>query len=127
DFSRFVALQKQLQTEYRSGKRESIACTGVDSAIIAASPVPSTVRRFAACDNNGYMVYTLDPAVTAPNLAAVQEVGAGIMRVGASGGVSAILPGDTLELWVDDMRLEQPDNAMGVAGQVSVSMTAADL
>ena len=63
--------------------QESIACTGVDSAIVAASllPIGIAMRRFAACDD-GYMVYTLDPAVTAPNLAAVQELAAGLIRAG---------------------------------------------
>jgi hypothetical protein len=128
DFSRFIALRRRVQADYLAGKQESIACTGVDSAIIAASAVPAsmTSRRFAACDN-GYMVYTLDPAVTAPNLAAVQEVSAGILRVASGGTASPILPSDTLELWVDDIRLAQPENTMGVAGQLSVSLVAADL
>jgi hypothetical protein len=118
-----------VQTDYLAGKPGSIACTGVDSAIIAApagTGAGGTSKRFAACDN-GYMVYTLDPAVTAPNLGAVQELAAGIIRVAAGGGASPIIPGDTLELWVDDVRLEEPQNAMGVAGQLSVELNAADL
>jgi hypothetical protein len=53
------------------------------------------------------MVYTIDPAVTAPNLAAVQEIAVGLIRTGASAGGSTTAPGDTLELWVDDVRLDQ--------------------
>lgn len=128
DLSRFIALRRRVQDDYLAGKQESIACSGVDSAIVAASSIPVGLmsRRFAACDG-GYMVYTLDPAVTAPNLAAVQEVSAGILRVSALGGASPILPSDTLELWVDDVRLEQPDNKMGVAGQISIGANFADL
>jgi len=124
DFNRFVALRNKIQQAYLAGKTESIACTGADSAIIAASPLPSNVvaHRFAACDN-GYMVYTIDPAVTAPNLAAVQEVAVGIVRTGVS---SSLLPGDTLELWVDDIRLAQQVNTSGVAGQVGFTLNAAD-
>ena len=128
DFSRFTALRKQIETAYLSGKTQSIACTGADSAIIAASPLPvgSVVHRFAACDD-GYMMYTTNPAVTAPNLAAVQEVAVGIIRVNASGGgTGAALPGDTLELWVDDIRLDQQVNTTGMAGQVSFGFNAAD-
>lgn len=128
DFSRFIELRKRVQADYLAGRQESIACTGVDSAMIAATPIPPgvTARRFAACED-GYLVYTLDPAVTAPNLAAVQEIAAGILRVGVGGGASPILPGDTLELWVDDVRLTQPENSVGMAGQVSLSFNAADV
>ena len=73
------------------------------------------------------MVYTVDPAVTAPNLAAVQELAVGFIRTAASGGASPIMPADTLELWVDDIRLARPVNASGTAGQVSFGMNAADL
>jgi cell surface protein SprA len=125
DFSRFTALRKKVQSDYLSGKTTSIACTGVDSAIVTASPVPvgTVVHRFAACDNAGYMIYTVDPAVTPPNLASVQEMAVGILRVNSTGSVS---PGDTLELWVDDIRLDQQVNAMGMAGQVSLGFNAAD-
>ncbi|HEX8945198.1 MAG TPA: cell surface protein SprA [Gemmatimonadaceae bacterium] len=124
DFNRFVALRTKIQQAYLAGKSESIACTGADSAIIVASPLPSNVvaHRFAACDN-GYMVYTVDPAVTAPNLAAVQEVAVGIVRVGAA---SSLLATDTLELWVDDIRLAQQVNTSGVAGQIGFNLNAAD-
>ena len=124
DFNRFVALRAKIQQAYLAGKSESIACTGADSAIIAASPLPSNIvaHRFAACDN-GYMVYTIDPAVTAPNLAAVQELAVGIMRVG---NAQALVPSDTLELWVDDIRLAQQVNNSGVAGQIGFNLNAAD-
>ncbi|HEY9227037.1 MAG TPA: cell surface protein SprA, partial [Gemmatimonadaceae bacterium] len=128
DFARFKELRRRVQADYLAGKTESVACTGVDSAIVAASPTPvgTVVHRFAACED-GYMVYTLDPAVTAPNLASVQELAAGFVRVGTNGGASTILPSDTLELWIDDMRLVDPDNSVGVAGQFTFGMNAADL
>ena len=128
DLSRFVDLRRQIQNAYLAGKAESIACTGVDSAMIAASPLPvgTVAHRFAAC-SDGYMVYTIDPAVTAPNLAAVQEIAVGIVRVGVgSGGGSLITLADTLELWVDDVRLEHPTNTTGVAGQIGLAMNAGD-
>jgi cell surface protein SprA len=119
DMSRFVNLQKRIQTDYLAGKQQSIACTGVDSAIVVASPLPvgTVSHRFAACDD-GYMVYTVDPAVTAPNLAAVQELAIGFIRAGGGPGPSTILPSDTLEMWVDDIRLDQQVNASGMAGQI---------
>jgi hypothetical protein len=130
DFQRFVALRKKVQTDYLAGKKESIACTGVDSAMIAATPLPVGIvsHRFAACDD-GYMVYTVDPAVSAPNLTAVQEVAVGILRVAATGGAGGsgpIVPGDTLDLWVDDVRLSRPTNTVGIAGQVGASINFGD-
>ncbi|HEY4217100.1 MAG TPA: cell surface protein SprA [Gemmatimonadaceae bacterium] len=129
DFSQFISLRAQIQKAYLAGKKESIACTGVDSAIIAASPLPAGVvtHRFAACAN-GYMVYTIDPAVTAPNLASVQELAVGMVRVGTTGaGSASISPGDTLELWVDDIRLDHQVNNAGTAGQFSISANAGGL
>jgi hypothetical protein len=128
DMQRFVNLRKRIQADYLAGKPTSIACTGVDSAIVVASPLPVGVvaHRFAACDG-GYMVYTDDPAVTAPNLVAVQEMAVGLVRVGAQGGSSAILPSDTLELWVDDIRLDHQVNNTGYAGQIGFTLTAGDL
>jgi cell surface protein SprA len=127
DFSRLIALRRKIQTDYLAGKKESIACTGVDSLMIAASPPTDIVsHRFAACDD-GYIAYTADPAVTAPNLAAVQELAVGILRVGAGGGASTILPGDTLELWVDDVRLTQPENESGMAQAFNLDANFGDV
>lgn len=129
DLNKFIDLRKKIQTAYLTGAQTSIACTGVDSAIIAASPLPVGVvtRRFAACED-GYMVYTLDPAVTAPNLQAVQEMAVGIVRVASTGGAGTgtISPSDTLELWVDDIRLDQQLNTGGTAGQVTARFNMGD-
>jgi len=127
DLSRFVRLRDQIQQAYLAGKKELLACSGADSAMVALSPAPSglVVHRFAACDN-GYMVYTVDPAVTAPNLASVQEVAVGMVRVGASSGAFTT-PGDTLELWVDDIRLDRQKNSTGWAGQITGQLNLGDL
>ena len=69
------------------------------------------------------MVYTVDPAVTAPNLAAVQELAIGFVRIGSGVGASSILPSDTLEMWVDDIRLDQQVNSSGIAGQIGSRST----
>jgi hypothetical protein len=128
DFERFYALRKRVQNAYLAGKAESIECTGTDSLLIASSPVPvgAANRRFAACED-GYMVYTIDPAVSAPNLAAVQELSVGFVRVGQRSGPSTILPGDTLELWIDDIRLARPVTTAGYAGQIGLVLSAGDV
>ncbi|HEY6825852.1 MAG TPA: cell surface protein SprA, partial [Gemmatimonadaceae bacterium] len=127
DLSRFVRLRNQIQQAYLAGKKELLACSGADSAIVLKSPVPTNmvVHRFAACDD-GYMVYTVDPAVTAPNLASVQEVAVGMIRVGSGNGAFTTT-GDTLELWVDDIRLDRQKNSTGWAGQITGQLNLADV
>lgn len=128
DFDRWIALRDRIQQDYLAGKKESIACTGLDSALVAATPLPLGIvaHRFAACSNDGYIAYTIDPAVTAPNLAAVQELAVGMVRVANGGGAQPTLPGDSLELWVDDIRLNRQVNTTGMAGQVGLTLNAAD-
>lgn len=128
DFNIFKSLRNRIEQDYLAGKKQSIACTGLDSALVAATPVPSAgiTHRFAACQD-GYIAYTIDPAVSAPNLAAVQELAVGLVRVANSGGASPILPGDTLELWIDDIRLNQQVNTAGFAGQVGLTANVGDL
>ncbi|HEU4990156.1 MAG TPA: cell surface protein SprA, partial [Gemmatimonadaceae bacterium] len=131
DFNRFFALRRELQNAYLHGGvagADSLACTGVDSALIVASglPIGGATHRYAACDG-GYMVYTVEPGVTPPNLAAVQEMAVGMVRVSDQGGPTGIVPGDTLELWVDDIRLTHAVNATGYASQMGAELTASDL
>jgi cell surface protein SprA len=124
DFDQLNALRLKLQNAYLQNSKDTLSCTGVDSAIIAQSVLPAgqISRRFAAC-GNGYMVYTVDPGVSAPNLRAVQELAAGIIRVDSSGvGATRIMPGDTLEVWVDDIRLANSVNTPGYAGQVGLDL-----
>ncbi|MBX9929775.1 MAG: cell surface protein SprA, partial [Gemmatimonadaceae bacterium] len=129
DFEKLFALRAALQNSFLQGRPDSIACSGVDSLMIARSGLPAgtAIRRFAAC-SGGYMVYTIDPNVSPPNLAAVQELGVGIIRVdsGTVGG-DAPMASDTLELWVDDIRLTDVVNTAGYAGQVGVNLNAADV
>jgi len=129
DFNKFFALRAKLQNAFLQNSPDSLACHGADSLLIARSGLPAgvSIHRYAACAD-GYMVYTVDPSISAPNLAAVQDLAVGMVRID-SGGVSAtrIVPGDTLELWVDDMRLTQVDNTPGYAAQIGVSITAGDV
>ncbi len=124
DFAQFNALRLKLQNAYLQNSKDTLSCTGVDSALIAHSVLPSgqISRRFAAC-GNGYMVYTVDPGVSAPNLRGIQELAVGIVRVDSSSlGATRIVPGDTLEVWVDDIRLANSVNTPGYAGQVGLDL-----
>ena len=124
NFEKLYALRSKLQNAWLQNRAAAVSCTGVDSALIAQSALPGAQisRRFAACAD-GYMVYTSDPAVTPPNIAAVQEMAAGIVRVDSLGvGATRISPGDTLEVWVDDIRLTNIENAPGYAAQIGLDL-----
>ena len=49
-----------------------------------------------------------------------------MMRLPVAPGVNPILPGDTLELWVDDIRLAGVVNETGFAGQTGLTIVASD-
>ena len=127
-FEKFFALRAKLESAYLRGSSDSLSCSGADSALIARSglPIGSAVNRFAACDG-GYMVYTTDPAVAPPNLGSVQELAVGIVRVDSATGPTPITPSDTLEVWVDDIRLADVVSETGFAGQIGLSMALGDL
>jgi hypothetical protein len=127
DFSQLIALRAEIQNAYLRGLQRN-TCTGEDSVLIANTPFQPTTATsalYAACAG-GYVVYTTDPGVNPPNLAAVQELAVGMMRVPGTSVAQPITPTDTLELWVDDIRLGGVVDAAGFAGQVALGVTASD-
>jgi cell surface protein SprA len=129
DLSRFQALRARLENNFLQGAADSLACTGTDLELVRRSGLPrgQQARRFAVCQD-GYIVYTADPAITPPNLAGVQELAVGLVRVDSvPRGGAAIQPNDTLELWVNDIRLADVVDDLGLAGELSLALNAADL
>jgi hypothetical protein len=127
DFSRLFALRAQIQNSYLQGRQRN-TCTGLDSTLIANTPLPPgtpPTARYAACDS-GYIVYTIDPGVSPPNLAAVQELAVGMVRLPTAPGANPIIATDTLEMWVDDIRLAGAVNQTGFAGQAGLTVIASD-
>ena len=126
-FDKLFALRAQIQNALLKGTARN-TCTGLDSVLIENTPVPAGStrgERYAACDD-GYIVYSINPAVSPPNLAAVQELSVGMLRLPSGGSANPLLPGDTLELWVDDMRLGGVVSETGFAGQIGLSIVAGD-
>src|SRR5258708_11174967 len=70
------------------------------------------------CDGP-YIVHVRDPGTAPPNLAAVQEMAAGILRVDDKVFV------DQAELWVDDIRLSDVVQDVGAAGGLDLTLTPA--
>jgi hypothetical protein len=124
DFRKLFGLRAEIQNAYLQGRSRN-SCTGLDSALIANAPVPSGGLRYVAC-SDGYIAYTSDPGVSPPNLASVQELSVGMIRTAVGASARPIAPGDTLELWVDDIRLGGVVDAAGFAGQMGVSVLASD-
>jgi len=124
DFDKLFKLRADIQNNYLRGS-SSNACTGLDSVLIARTPATAGGARYVACAD-GYIAYSSDPGVTPPNLAGVQELAVGMVRIGAGGAVNPVAPGDTLELWVDDIRLGGVVDEAGFAGQMSLTVLASD-
>ena len=77
-------------------------------------------NAYVICDGP-YMVQLADPGISPPNLAAVQEVSAGIYRLAGSPA------GPDAELWVDDIRLSGPVSEVGTALAVDTRFIASDV
>jgi hypothetical protein len=128
DLQRFQLLRARLENLFLQGSADSIACSGADLELVRRSglPITSTVRRYAVCED-GYIVYTTDPTVTPPNLAGVQELAVGFVRVDSvPRSANAIMPNDTLELWINDIRLTDVVDDMGFAGELGLTLNAGD-
>ncbi|HEU4681863.1 MAG TPA: hypothetical protein VFS51_08965, partial [Gemmatimonadales bacterium] len=74
-------------------------------------------NAYVACEGP-YLVHLADPGINPPNLAAVQEMSAGIHRVAGTGEA---------ELWVDDIRLDRPVSEVGTALAFDTRLTASDV
>ena len=103
-------LRAEIETRWLSGAPASGAteCGSLDAG------------AFVACDGP-YLVHVNDPGINPPNLAAVQEISAGIYRAANATG----LP--DAELWVDDIRLTSPISEVGSAMAVDALLVASDV
>ncbi|MEP6690879.1 MAG: cell surface protein SprA [Gemmatimonadaceae bacterium] len=128
NFDKLFALRTQIQNAFLRGGTDTLKCRGLDSILVARSDAPTAAgsKRYAACAD-GYIAYTNNPGVTPPNLAAVQELAVGMVRVDSAGRGGIIFPTDSLELWVDDIRLGGIVSQPGYAGQFGVAIQAADV
>jgi hypothetical protein len=77
-------------------------------------------NAYVACEGP-YMVHLGDPGIRPPNLAAIQEMSAGIFHTGGT----ASLP--EAELWIDDIRLSAPVSETGSAMAIDTRLVASDV
>ncbi len=109
DLERWLDLRAQVEVRFLRGDAPS------GSAACGGDP-----EAFVACDGP-YLVHMLDPAVSPPNLARVSEVAVGMLRVGET----IVIP--EAELWVDDIRLSQVVDDVGIAAAFDARLAAADV
>jgi hypothetical protein len=109
DLERWLQLRAQIESAFLQGEPPSGAaqCGGDSTA-------------YVACDGP-YIVQVRNPAVGPPNLARVSELAVGILRVQQAVYI------DQAELWVDDIRLSDVIDDMGVAGAIDARLQAADV
>jgi hypothetical protein len=108
DLAVWARLRAAVETRWLNGELPSGAteCGGDPTA-------------YVACDGS-YFVQVASPGVNPPNLAAVQEIAAGFIRIAP--GTS-----DSTEVWVDDIRLAEPVAQTGVAYAVEGRFVASDV
>ena len=114
DFDRWLNLRAEIERAWLDGDTAQVYPGCPDSTI-----VPHT-GAYVRCDGP-YIVHVRDPGTAPPNLARVQEIAAGMLRVREN-----VLIADA-ELWVDDIRLSDVVEDVGYAGALDVTLTAADV
>ncbi len=77
-------------------------------------------NAYVACDG-GYMVQVGSPGINPPNLAAIQELSAGVYRVADHG------PLPEAEVWIDDIRVTDPVSQLGKAYALDARLSASDV
>lgn len=113
-FDPWLRLRAQVEHAWLQGDPPQIYPGCPDTSIV---PFDSS---YVMCDGP-YMVHIHDPATAPPNLAAVEELAAGILRVNDRTFI------DQAELWVDDIRVSNVVTDLGMAGALDLSVTASNL
>jgi hypothetical protein len=114
EFSRWLALRAAVENAWLRGDTAQVYPGCPDSTVVPHD------GSYVMCDGP-YMAHIRNPGTAPPNLASVQELAAGILRVSETVFV------DQAELWVDDIRLDDVVQDVGLAGALDVSLTAGNL
>ena len=109
DLDAWRRLRSQVEVRWLNGEGPSGAaeCGGdPDAYVVCEGP---------------YLVHLGEPGINPPNLAAVQEVAAGVMRVADFGALPEA------EVWIGDIRLTQPNAETGRAMALDARLVASDV
>src|SRR3989454_8237784 len=113
-FERWLILRARIEQAWLSGDSPRVYPGCPDSTL-----VPND-GAYVMCDGP-YIAHVRDPGTAPPNLSRVEEIAAGMWRIGTSAVV------DPAELWVDDIRLGDVVRETGAAGAVDIALAAADV
>lgn len=113
-FEQWLALRAAIEQAWLRGDTAQVYPGCPDATILPSD------SSYVMCDGP-YVVHVRNPGTSPPNLASVQELAAGILRVGDHAFV------DQAEVWVDDIRLADVQDRVGLAGALDVNVTAANL
>ena len=113
-FDRWLVLRAAVEQAWLRGDTAQVYSGCPDQALI---PHDSS---YVMCDGP-YIAHIRNPGTSPPNLASVQELAAGVLRVADRVFV------DQAEVWVDDIRLGGVVQDAGVAGALDVSVAAANV
>lgn len=114
DFDRWLVLRGAIEQVWLRGDTAQVYPGCPDTTLVPHD------SAFVMCDGP-YLVHVRNPGTAPPNLASVQEIAAGILRVDSRVFV------DQAELWVDDIRLSDVVQDVGMAGAVDVTLSAANV
>jgi len=113
-FQPWLVLRSRIEANWLRGDPPQIYAGCPDTSIV---PFDSS---YVMCDGP-YIVHIHDPATAPPNLAAVEEIVAGMLRVNDRTYI------DQAELWVDDIRVSNVVQDVGMAAAMDMSVTASNL
>lgn len=103
---------RQLRATIESQVQQGLPPSGAD--VCGGDPA-----AYVICDGP-YVVHILNPFANPPNLNSVQGLSTGILRVAA--GAS-----DSVEMWVDDVRLADPVSDVGAAYALDARLSGGDV
>ncbi len=115
ELQRWLVLRAEIEQAWLAGEPPQVAAGCPDSTFL-----PPADGAYVRCDG-GYIAYVRNPGTAPPNLAQVQELAVGMTRVAT--GVFI----DAAEIWVDDIRLGDVVDDIGLAGALDVSLSAANV
>ena len=130
DFNRFFALRQKLQNAYLQNRGDSLV---VHRRRLGARRARRRCRRLAgrSATPRATAATWCTRSIPAPRRRTSPRCrrcrSAFVRAADSAGAPDASVPRDTLELWVDDIRLGNVVNRPGYAGQVSVALSAADI
>jgi hypothetical protein len=112
---RWLVLRAEIEQAWLAGAPPQVYPGCPDSTFL-----PPADSAYVRCDGP-YIAYVRNPGTAPPNLAQVQELAVGMVRTSERVFI------DVAELWVDDIRLGDVVDDVGLAGALDITLSAANV